>query len=45
MTEEKIPTTIKIHPELLKEAKHFAIDKGMSLSELIEISLKKEMRK
>jgi len=45
MSNQKIPTTIKIHPELLKEAKHYAIDEGISFSELLERALKKEIRK
>lgn len=45
MTNQKIPTTIKIHPDVLKEAKHYAIENDLTLSDLIELSLKKEMRK
>ena len=42
---KKIPTTIKISPELLKEAKHYTIDEGITFSELLERVLKKEMKK
>lgn len=45
MVSQRIPTTIKIHPDVLKEAKHYAIEENMTLSDLIELSLKKEMRK
>lgn len=43
--EKKRTTSIKIHPEVLKEAKHYAIEQGLTFSDLIELSLKKEMRK
>jgi len=45
MSSKKIATSIKIYPEVLKEAKIYAIEQGLNLSELIELSLKKEMRK
>lgn len=45
MESKRIPTTIKIRPEMLKEAKLFAIQNDLTLSELIESSLKKEMKK
>lgn len=41
---EKIPTTIKIDPELLKKAKHYSIDHNITFSELLERALKKEMK-
>jgi hypothetical protein len=40
----KIPTTIKIDPELLKQAKHYAIDEGITFSELLERALQKEIK-
>lgn len=45
MSSKKIPTTIKIYPEVLKEAKIYAIQQGLTLSDLIELALKKEIRK
>ena len=36
-------TSIKIDPEILRKAKHYAIDREMTLSELIETALRKEM--
>ncbi|MHB8567870.1 MAG: hypothetical protein ACYC7D_12810 [Nitrososphaerales archaeon] len=39
------PTSIKIDPELWKEAKIEAIRRDMELSELVEVSLKKELKK
>lgn len=45
MTEKKIATSIKIYPQVLKEAKIYAIEQGISLSELIERGIKKEMKK
>jgi len=38
-------TTIKIDPELLREAKHAAIDRGITFSELLETALKNELKK
>jgi len=38
-------TSIKIDPKLWKEAKIYAIRKGVNLSELIEQLLKKEIKK
>jgi len=38
-------TSVKIDSEILKEAKHFAIDEGITFSELLERSLKNEMKK
>jgi len=38
-------TTIKIDPEILKAAKHAAIDRGITFSELLETALKKEIKK
>jgi len=42
---EKQVTSIKIDPELWKEAKKHAIDEGVSLGELIEKLLQQELRK
>ena len=41
----KITTSIKINPQLLKEAKHVAIDKGMTFSDLLEKALKHELER
>lgn len=46
--EEKIErkaTSIKIDPKLWKAAKIEAIERGIELSELVEIALKKELGK
>ncbi|MBI5872043.1 hypothetical protein HZB88_03070 [archaeon] len=40
----KTTTSIKINPELLKEAKHCAIDKDITFSELLELALKREIQ-
>jgi post-segregation antitoxin (ccd killing protein) len=42
---KRITTSIKIDPEILKQAKHLAIDEGITLSELIERALKRELSK
>lgn len=39
----KIPTTIKIDPDLLKQAKHYAIDSNITFSELLERALMREI--
>ena len=39
------PTSIKIDPEVWKEAKIEAIRRDMGLSELVEEALKKEIKK
>ena len=41
----RITTSIKINPNLLKQAKHVAIDKGMTFSDLLEKALKDEIEK
>jgi len=41
----RISTSIKIDPEILKQAKHLAIDRGITFSELLEQTLKKEIEK
>ena len=41
----RITTSIKINPNLLKEAKHIAIDKGLTFSDLLEMALKHEIQK
>jgi post-segregation antitoxin (ccd killing protein) len=38
-------TTVKIDSEILKEARHEAIDRGITFSELLEVALKKEFKK
>lgn len=48
MVEDKIKravTSIKIDPDLWKEAKIEAIQRDMDLSELVENALKKELKK
>ena len=42
---KRVTTSIKIDPEILKQAKHFVIDEGITLSELIERALKRELSK
>lgn len=42
---ERKATTIKINPSILREAKHVAIDRHITLSELIETALKNEIKK
>ncbi|MCS4538860.1 MAG: hypothetical protein HYY67_08390 [Thaumarchaeota archaeon] len=39
------PTSIKMDPELWKEAKIEAIRRDIDLSELVELSLRKEIKK
>ena len=39
----KTVTSIRVDEELWKQAKHYAIDKGITLTELVEKALKKEM--
>jgi predicted transcriptional regulator len=41
----KITTSIKIDPEILKEAKHFAIEQNKTFSQILEDALKKEIKK
>jgi len=43
--EERKTTSIKVHPELWKETKKLAIDRGIEVSELVETALKKELGK
>ena len=40
----KTTTSIKINPDLLKEAKHYAIDNDLTFSELFESALKREAK-
>jgi hypothetical protein len=40
----RIPTSIKIDPDLWKEAKIEAITQNMDLSEIVENALRKELR-
>ena len=40
---KRVTTSIKIDPEILKQAKHLAIDERITLSELIERALRKEL--
>jgi post-segregation antitoxin (ccd killing protein) len=41
---ERQTTSIKIDPELWKETKKLAIDKGINISELLENLLRKELK-
>lgn len=41
----KVVTSIKIDDKILKESKKLAIDKGITFSELLELSLDKEVKK
>ena len=36
-------TSIRVDEQLWRKAKHYAIDKGLTLTELVERALKKEM--
>ncbi|MBU5537129.1 MAG: ribbon-helix-helix protein, CopG family [Candidatus Aenigmatarchaeota archaeon] len=42
---ERKVTSLKVDPELWKQAKKLAIDRGISLAELVEELLKKELKK
>ena len=42
---ERKVTSLKVDPELWKQAKKLAIDRGISLAELIEELIKKELKK
>lgn len=42
---ERETTSIKVDPELWKEARKLAIDKGMTISELLEGLIKRELKK
>lgn len=42
---ERKVTSLKVDPELWKQAKKFAIDRGISLAELIEELIKKELKR
>ncbi len=42
---KRVTTSIKIDPEVWKEAKIEAITREMDLSELVESALKKELKK
>lgn len=41
----RVTTSIKIDPELWKEVKKLAIDKGVTVSELLESLVRKEVKK
>jgi hypothetical protein len=43
-TEEKETTSIKVKPSLWKQVKIEAIRRDMEVSELVELSLKKELK-
>ena len=43
--EERKTTSIKVNPDLWKETKKLAIDRGVEVSELVEAALKKELQK
>ena len=38
-------TSVKIDSDILREAKHYAIDKGITFSDLLERALKNEIKK
>lgn len=42
---ERKVTSLKVDPELWKQARKLAIDRGISLAELIEELIKKELKK
>ncbi len=42
---ERETTSIKINPELWKEARKYCIDKNITISDLIENLLEKEIKK
>lgn len=44
MNGERKVTSVKIDEKLWKEAKHYAIDKGVTVTELVESGLRKEMK-
>jgi len=44
MTSNKHVTSIKVNPDLWKEARKYAIDKGISVGELVERLLEKELK-
>lgn len=41
----KETTSIKINPELWKEAKKYAIDKGITVSDLLEETLREKIKR
>ena len=43
--ENRETTSIKIDPELWKEAKKYCIDKNITISDLLESLLEKEIKK
>jgi hypothetical protein len=45
MSEKKIRTTILLEEDLAKHIKHYAIEKGISVSKLIEEKLKEILKK
>ena len=45
MSVEKKTTSIKIDPKLWREVKKYVIDKDISVTELVELVLKKELQK
>jgi post-segregation antitoxin (ccd killing protein) len=42
---ERKTTSIKVQPELWKETKKLAIDRGIDVSELVEQVLRKELQR
>ena len=42
---ERKVTSLKVDPELWKQAKKLAIDRGISLAELVEELIRKELKK
>jgi hypothetical protein len=41
---KRVTTSIKIDPKLWKEVKKYCIDKGITISELLERLLKQELK-
>jgi post-segregation antitoxin (ccd killing protein) len=44
-TMKREKTTIYLNPELKKRAKHYAIEHNISLSDLVELAIKRMMEK
>jgi len=42
---ERVTVSLRVNPNIWKEARKYAIDKGVSMAELVEKSLKREISK
>lgn len=42
---QRVTTSIRIDPEIWKEAKKLSIDLGLSIGEFVENSIRKELKK